>query len=350
MVEKFVPEINKVYFVNHYTLFHILSGHGRVQVDFKNYQDLSDKAIYLEKGQYIKFLSDDFVVRKIEFANEERFRNPDTRVLFKHLIAVGYIDVMECEDCQRYLENSALSNSIYDIVDVSSEQWFWQNPFKASKEEYQVIFDVKEVIDQSYFEHLSSEELAKMINADLYNPQALVKNKIGISIKSMLGRKRLTESQKNLAFTDKNIQEVAFDLGYKDDAYFNRVFKNKTGLTPKAFRDNFDFVNRDRFTQDILELLRAHHTDQRSLGFYADKMHLSVKTLSKNVRHKMNATLGQLIRAEVLNSAKLMLMSGEKISVVSNRLNFEEANHFSRYFKQYTGETPSQFQNKKYNS
>ena len=55
--------------------------------------------------------------------------------------------------------------------------------------------------------------------------------------------KRLQESLKEVAFTDKNIQEISYDLGYNDDAYFNRVFKNSVGQTPKQFRENFDFKN-----------------------------------------------------------------------------------------------------------
>jgi len=103
------------------------------------------------------------------------------------------------------------------------------------------------------------------------------------------------------------------------------------------------------FTQDIIALLKAHHSEQRSLQFYADKMNLSVKTLSKKVQSKMNASLGQLIRLELINTAKLMLLDGESIFRIAQNLGFEEANHFSRFFKHYSGIRPSDFKSKKYN-
>jgi hypothetical protein len=146
VVTKLFPKIDKVYFIEKYTLIHILSGKGNIQVDFENYFDWQDKAIYLEKGQYIKFLSDDFLIRKIEFPDEAMFRNKDVRVLFKHLISLGYIDFNECSDCQNFLNNAVFSEETNEIIDISSKQWFWQNPFKASKSEYQIIFDVKEVL------------------------------------------------------------------------------------------------------------------------------------------------------------------------------------------------------------
>ena len=350
IVEKLHPKLDEVYFIKSHTLIHILSGHGSIQVDFKNYVDWQEKAIFLEKGQYIKFLGGDFELRRIEFSDETKFYNKEVRVLFKHLISLGYIDLMECEECKAFLAESLVDKNTADIVDISSKQWYWQNPFQANKEEYQIIFDVKDIIDTEYFNGLSSTDLVGLINDRGYNAQALVKNKVGLSVKNLMSAKRLKESQKEIAFTDKNIQEISYDLGFKDTAYFNRVFKNATLQTPSAFRNNFDFKNRDLFSQDILELLKKHHQQERSLAFYADQMNVSVKTLSKKVRSKMNASLGQLIRLELINTAKLMLLNGDSVSSISQRLMFEEANHFSRFFKHYSGNTPTQFKSKKYNS
>ncbi len=349
-VQKFSPEINKVYFIQKHTLIHILSGTGSIQVDFKNYQDWQQKAIFLEKGQYIKFLSDEFIVRKIEFSDDQKFYNNEVRVLFKHLISLGYIDLMECEDCQAFLSESMLETNSSDIIDISSKQWYWQNPFQANKEEYQVIFDTKDIIDKQFSNHLTNTELVDLINQKGYNAQTIVKNKIGLSIKNLMSAKRLIESQKEIAFTEKTIQEISYELGFKDTAYFNRVFKKSTGQTPKQFRENFDYKNRDLFTQNIIELLKKHHTQEKSLEFYADKVNLSVKALSKKVRAKMNTSLGQLIRLELINTAKLMLIDGENINAIAHQLGFEEANHFSTFFKHYSGTTPSDFKSKKYNS
>ena len=349
MVKKFTPEINKVYFIKQYTLFHILTGNGGIQVDFKNYFDWQDKVIYLEKGQYIRFLSDDFEVQTIEFPNEAVFRNPEVRALFKHLISLGYINFNECEDCQKYLANTVFSGTTSDILDISSKQWYWQNPFHAKKEEYQVIFDIKEVIDDQYAHHLTNDGLTSLINENGYNAQALIKDKIGLSIKTLLSNNRLVESKKEIAFTDKNIQEISYQLGYKDHAYFNRVFKKETGQSPAQFRKDFDYPNRDIFSQNIIELLRTYHTQKRSLEFYAQKMNLSIKTLSKKVRNKMNTSLGQLIRFELINTSRSMLLQDASIHDIAFRLGFEEPNHFSSFFKHYTGLSPTDFKNKKYN-
>jgi len=177
-VEKFTPEINKVYFIERHTLIHILSGEGSIQVDFKNYFDWKEKAIFLEKGQYIKFLSDDFLVRRIEFGNEHKFYNNDVRVLFKHLISLGYIDFKECHDCAQFLSQSVFNSEISNIIDISTEQWYWQNPFQASKEEYRIIFDVKDIIDSEYANAIDGTKLTQAISSNDYNVQSLIKDKL----------------------------------------------------------------------------------------------------------------------------------------------------------------------------
>lgn len=350
MVERFEPEINKVYFINQYTLIHILSGTGAIEVDFKNYLDWQDKAIYLDKGQYIRFRSDDFVARKIEFPSEQLFHNKDFRVLFKHLISLGYIHFDECSDCQKYLNESVFHDQLDAIVDVSSEQWYWQNPFGANREEYQVIFDIKDLIDAQFANHLTSAEVVSLINQQGYNANALVRERVGLSIKNLMSRKQLVESKKEIAFTDKTIQEIAFELGYNDPAYFNRSFKKATGQSPSDYRKNYDFENKDLFMQHLLELVKSYHNQERSLDFYADRMNLSVKSLSRKVSQKMNMTLGAIIRNEVLETAKKFLLQGASVKEAAFQLKFEEPNHFTAFFKHYTGITPTAFLAKKYHS
>ncbi|MGB1241146.1 MAG: helix-turn-helix domain-containing protein [Chitinophagales bacterium] len=343
MINKFQPELNKAYLINKYTMFHILKGSGGIEVDFRSYHDWMDKLIFLEKGQYIRFLSENFVVRKIEFEDENLFRSKDVRVLFKHLVALGYINFKECETCQKYLNSSIFSQQASDIIDISSKQWYWQNPFHANQEEYHIIFDIKDVIDQEYKNHLSNEKISKIIGAQGYDAQALFKSKIGLSVKSMLRQKRFLESKKEVAFTDKSIKEIAYEYGFKDPAYFNRVFSKIAGKSPNKFREGVSFESRDTFLPELYQLLETHHKEQRVIDFYANKMNLSIKTLSKKVKDKLNITLGQLIRHELINTAKFLLQTDIMIKEIAYELGFEEANHFSSFFKHHTSFSPLEY-------
>ncbi len=348
MVSKFTPKVNKIYLLETHSLFHIMKGKGTIQVDFKSYLNWDDKLIFLEKGQYIKFSSDSFIVRRIDFGNQILFKSQDVRILFKHLVSLGYIDYLDCKDCQDYLSNTIFS-SPKDIIDISVNQWYWQNPFNADKKEYQIIFDIKEIIDQEFKNHLSVDELIKKISKNNQNINYLLKNKIGLTIKKLEVNKRLIEDQKLIAFTNNSIKQIAYEQGYKDVAYFNKNFKKNTGITPSEFRDQIGYQIDDHFGNDLFQLIQEHHTSQKKLSFYADKLHIAEKTLSKKVRQKLNASIGQLIRHEIIRTSKEHLLNGEKIKDIAFFLGFEEANHFSTFFKNYTQLTPSAFL-KKYNN
>lgn len=346
MVTKFQPESNKVYLIKQHTMIHVLEGTGGIQVDFKNFNDWDDKLIFLEKGQYIKFLTGGFVVRQVEFEEDEIFKEKDFRVLFKHLVSLGYINFTDCLDCQKYLA-SAIFSKPQQILDISSNQWFWQNPFNATKEEYHLIFDVKELIDNQFKQHLSNNDLLSYLGNYELNPQLVYTEKVGITIKRMMGVKRLIESQKELAFTTKSIKEISYDFGYKDPTYFNRVFKGKTGMTPNQFREQLTLTEEDPFVNNLYELLQRFHTEQRKVGFYAEELNLSVKTLSRKVKERLQLSIGQLIRQEVLKTAKKQLTNQMPIHEIAQLLNFEENNHFSAFFKHYTGMSPTEYQNLK---
>ena len=343
MVSKFQPELNKMYLIEKHTMLHILKGRGGIEVDFKSYHDWQDKLIFLEKGQYIKFLSENFLVRKIEFQDETVFKNKDVRVLFKHLVALGYINFNECNTCQQYLNHSVFSEQASDIIDVSSEQWYWQNPFHANQEEYHVIFDIKDVIDDQYKNHLTNDKISEIIGFQGYDAQALFENKVGITIKSLLGQKRFLESRKDIAFSDKSIKEIAYEYGYKDPAYFNRVFSKLAGTSPNKFREHINVERRDSFLAELYQLLETHHKEQRNIDFYADKMNVSIKSLSRKVKDKLNITLGQLIRQELINTAKFLLQTEVNVKDIAYELGFEEANHFSSFFKHYTSYSPLEY-------
>lgn len=53
---------------------------------------------------------------------------------------------------------------------------------------------------------------------------------------SIIQERVLLEAKRLILYTDKQTQEIAYDLGFDDPAYFSRFFKKQSGHTPSAFR------------------------------------------------------------------------------------------------------------------
>jgi AraC family 4-hydroxyphenylacetate 3-monooxygenase operon regulatory protein len=50
------------------------------------------------------------------------------------------------------------------------------------------------------------------------------------------------EAKRLITFTDKQNQEIAFELGFNDPAHFSRFFKKMTQMTPSEYRENLLLV------------------------------------------------------------------------------------------------------------
>ncbi|NJX14329.1 AraC family transcriptional regulator [Tamlana crocina] len=63
------------------------------------------------------------------------------------------------------------------------------------------------------------------------------KKQTGISPLQYFLLLKIEKSKELLLNSDKSQKEIAFELGFESDYYFNRLFKTKTGLSPGKFRE-----------------------------------------------------------------------------------------------------------------
>lgn len=84
------------------------------------------------------------------------------------------------------------------------------------------------VADYADLLHIAPKTLThKFKSLNLESPNQFIINRI------------LLEAKRLLFYTDKPVKEIAYDLGYEDPAYFNRLFTNKIGSTPTNFKKNY---------------------------------------------------------------------------------------------------------------
>ena len=80
-----------------------------------------------------------------------------------------------------------------------------------------------------------------------------------------------------------------------------------------------------------------------SVKYCASELCLSAGYFGDIVREALGESPKDYIRGFIVMRAKNLLMSGMQVTQVSDQLGFEYPNHFTRLFKQVTGQTPSQF-------
>ena len=84
---------------------------------------------------------------------------------------------------------------------------------------------------------LDLEAVVEGTGANRYKINEVLKSELGMTFTSYLNKLRLSEASRLL--TEKNtaaISEIAYLVGYANVPYFNKLFKEEFGCTPKSFR------------------------------------------------------------------------------------------------------------------
>lgn len=97
---------------------------------------------------------------------------------------------------------------------------------------------------------------------------------------------------------------------------------------------------------NFLHLVIEWHASERTVGFYADKMCLTPKYLSKLIKNATGRSAPDWIDSFVILEAKNMLKySNMPIKEIVARLNFPNQSVFHKFFKAHVGMTPGEYRN-----
>ena len=94
-----------------------------------------------------------------------------------------------------------------------------------------------EYMQNHYDEPLTLADLAKTVHLSVSRFSHLFTEQMGASIVDYLSSVRINHAKRLLLTTDHNCTRICYDVGYNNQSYFTRVFKQLTGLTPRQFRN-----------------------------------------------------------------------------------------------------------------
>ena len=97
-------------------------------------------------------------------------------------------------------------------------------------------------IQQNYTRSFSLVELSETIGVSKSYLSRIFKMETGISLWDYLNRFRIQKAKELLLLTNESITGVAADVGYEDVGYFGRVFREITGFSPRAFRQQVSAI------------------------------------------------------------------------------------------------------------
>ncbi|WP_196892068.1 helix-turn-helix domain-containing protein [Aureivirga marina] len=147
---------------------------------------------------------------------------------------------------------------------------------------------------------------------------------------------KLKEIKKELVFPKNDSVHLIRSLLYYILIALNRHYSEANHIKDAISLDNTAYQFRKLVEKNIFKNQRIED--------YTSMMKISRITLNKAVKEQFNVTTTEFIKSRLIFELKMKLIHTTKtISEIAHELNFSEANHLSRFFKQKTGQTPVEY-------
>ena len=98
------------------------------------------------------------------------------------------------------------------------------------------VYAVQEWIETNYHGSCRIEEMATKFGFSERNLKRRFHMATGVSPNQYLQKVRIAKAKKLLLSTSMSVKEICYQVGYQNDSFFTRAFKNNTGVTPSQWR------------------------------------------------------------------------------------------------------------------
>ncbi|ANH81992.1 AraC family transcriptional regulator [Niabella ginsenosidivorans] len=148
------------------------------------------------------------------------------------------------EDVIRYAGGEAPQQDMVRVwlleVFLLMENGLTRRSTKAIPEQKKVLLQhLRRLIDSNYKLMRLPKEYADLLYVTPNHLNALCRDLLGMTAGELIRNRVLLEAKRLLTNVNMTVAEIAYELDFQDNSYFNRFFKKYEGITPDAFRNNF---------------------------------------------------------------------------------------------------------------
>ncbi len=254
--------------LNYYSMLLIMEGNGKLKADFSEYDFDSISLMCFSpyqpflinaeepfNGIAVNFHPDFFCIHK---HHKEVACNG---VLFNNIYKPPYhtIDLitkdallaltgqMKNEVIQADVAQYELIVSYLKIFLITaSRSKLNQHPVKPAEnylaKEPFVLQQLQDAIETNFRKNHSAGEYADMLNISPKALAKIAKNYFNKTLTDLIAERIVVEAKRELYLTSKSVKAIAYELGFDDEYYFSRFFKNKAEVSPQLYRETVGFA------------------------------------------------------------------------------------------------------------
>lgn len=107
---------------------------------------------------------------------------------------------------------------------------------QSGRHDFELFSRFRTLVEQHYKDQWQISQYAASLRVTPSRLNRLCLKLSGDSAFDLTQQRLMLEACRKLTYVPSGIASIAYELGFQDPAYFSRLFKRHTGLTPKAFR------------------------------------------------------------------------------------------------------------------
>ena len=198
--------------------------------------DFSGYLLIFENEFIETFFQDNLFIHRFQFfhTNQPPVLSCNEPVLLEHTHICEKIrtELSHLQDDSHHYIRSLLYNALIQINRLYIKEY--NLSIKLYQEDISLRF-IK-ALEANIRHKLSVEDYANLLNIGRNQFNKVIRKTSGKFPSAIIRERLLTEIKRDLLYSDKNISEIAYELGFSDHSNFVRFYKTHTGLTPTRFR------------------------------------------------------------------------------------------------------------------
>ena len=191
---------------------------------------------YVEEFSYLRLLNTFFCTSQIT----SNTCNPCIDLsenVYKNVLEILKSIGNENESSSTLNNSSVIIRSLLNILILKLSRCLESIQEESSRNDSIFIHRLSQLVDTYFMKEHNTGFYASAFNISEKQLNDLCNRNFNYGLKKILTDRLMHEARKLLLITELSVSEISYKLNFEDNSYFNKVFKNKTGLTPRRFRE-----------------------------------------------------------------------------------------------------------------
>ncbi|WP_157962747.1 helix-turn-helix domain-containing protein [Chitinophaga deserti] len=100
------------------------------------------------------------------------------------------------------------------------------------------IIQLRRLVEKNFRQEHQAGFYAAHFSLTAKRLNEIAKEAINKTVTDMVHARLILEAKRQLAFSNRNVKEICYELGFEDPAYFSRFFRHHAGISPHEFRES----------------------------------------------------------------------------------------------------------------